>query len=129
MKTLAAIALTMVAVTVVAEPLQPDIALPSPSTSGGKPLRDALNARQSTRAYNPDPLPPQVLSDLLTIKDTFEVRARHVDQGARDRVLAVLTGSGAEVVEAGSAHASLEDLFRQVVRGEPAGAAEKVDSE
>ncbi len=40
-------------------------ALPSPSLSGGMPLIAALNRRQSLREFAHDPLPEQVLSDLL----------------------------------------------------------------
>jgi SagB-type dehydrogenase family enzyme len=41
------------------------IALPPPQVSGGMPLMAALAARRSQREFAPDPLPPQVLSDLL----------------------------------------------------------------
>ena len=37
----------------------------SPSLSGGMPLMSALSSRQSLREFAPDPLPEQVLSDLL----------------------------------------------------------------
>lgn len=43
----------------------PVIALPPPHKTGGKPLMEALAARQSTRAYANRTLPAQVLSDLL----------------------------------------------------------------
>lgn len=39
--------------------------LPPPQTHGGKPLMEALQVRQSTRAYIDRPLPPEVLSSLL----------------------------------------------------------------
>jgi nitroreductase len=39
--------------------------LPAPRTHGGKPLMQALQERRSTREFSPQPLPPQVLSDLL----------------------------------------------------------------
>jgi nitroreductase len=39
--------------------------LPPPRSEGGKPLIDALRLRRSIREYSPQPLPPQVLSDLL----------------------------------------------------------------
>jgi len=39
--------------------------LPPPQTEGGKPLMQALKARHSTRDYSDQPLPPQVLSNLL----------------------------------------------------------------
>jgi Nitroreductase family len=44
--------------------LQP-IALPKPETDGGLPVLAALKARKTTRAIGPEPLPPQVLSNLL----------------------------------------------------------------
>ncbi len=43
------------------EPVQ----LPPPRSQGGKPLIEALRLRRSIREYSPQPLPPQVLSDLL----------------------------------------------------------------
>lgn len=42
-----------------------DIALPAPSKSGGKPLMDALNERQSGRSFADSDLSLQQLSDLL----------------------------------------------------------------
>jgi nitroreductase len=44
---------------------QTAIALPPPQASGGKPLLQALAERHSTRSFAPQPLPPQVLADLL----------------------------------------------------------------
>lgn len=44
---------------------QEAIALPPPTRSGGQPLLDVLNARRSHRDFRPDPLPLQMLSDLL----------------------------------------------------------------
>jgi nitroreductase len=41
------------------------IKLPAPQMSGGKPLMEALKARQSAREFSPDKLAPQVLSNLL----------------------------------------------------------------
>ena len=41
------------------------IRLPAPQTDGGKPLMQALKARATGRAFAPDPLPPQTLSNLL----------------------------------------------------------------
>jgi len=40
-------------------------ALPAPQTDGGKPLMQALKARRSLRSYSSQPLPAQVLSNLL----------------------------------------------------------------
>ena len=42
-----------------------DIALPAPRMAGGKPLLQALKERQTTRAFSPQKLPPQLLADLL----------------------------------------------------------------
>jgi nitroreductase len=44
---------------------QDEFALPAPQTTGGKPLMQALQARRTVRDYRPDPLPPQILSNLL----------------------------------------------------------------
>jgi len=41
------------------------IKLPSPVTTGGKPLMEVLKARQSAREFAADKLSPQVLSNLL----------------------------------------------------------------
>ena len=42
-----------------------DITLPAPAKSGGKPLMDALNERQSSRSFSDKDLSLQQLSDLL----------------------------------------------------------------
>lgn len=42
-----------------------DITLPAPQTNGGKPLMQALAARQSARQYSDRALAPQTLSNLL----------------------------------------------------------------
>ena len=44
---------------------QRPIALPPPVTDGGTPLLQALRERHSTREFAAQPLPPQVLSNLL----------------------------------------------------------------
>jgi nitroreductase len=41
------------------------VSLPAPQTDGGKPLMQALKLRATARAFAPDPLPPQTLSNLL----------------------------------------------------------------
>lgn len=41
------------------------VALPPPATTGGMPLLSALARRHSSREFAPDPLPLQVLADLL----------------------------------------------------------------
>jgi nitroreductase len=45
--------------------LAQDISLPAPDRSGGKPLMQALNERQSIRTFTKDNLTQQQLSDLL----------------------------------------------------------------
>ena len=42
-------------------------ALRAPQMDGGRPLMQAVNARRSSRDFRPDPLPPQVLSNLLWV--------------------------------------------------------------
>jgi hypothetical protein len=42
-----------------------ELALPAPQTSGGLPLMQALQRRQSQREFRPEALAPQQLSDLL----------------------------------------------------------------
>ena len=42
-----------------------DIVLPVPRTEGGMPLMQALKLRHSDRSYSPEPLPVQVVADLL----------------------------------------------------------------
>ena len=42
-----------------------DIVLPAPDRTGGKPLMQALNERQTTRSFTKDSLSMQQLSDLL----------------------------------------------------------------
>jgi len=41
------------------------ILLPAPQTDGGKPLMQALSLRATSRAFAPDPIPAQTLSNLL----------------------------------------------------------------
>lgn len=47
-----------------AQELSP-VSLPAPQTDGGKPLMQALKLRATSRAFAPDPLPPQTLANLL----------------------------------------------------------------
>lgn len=46
-------------------PVLPDLSLPAPRIEGGKPLMQTLKNRQSSRAFSPEKLSPQILSDLL----------------------------------------------------------------
>ncbi len=41
------------------------VVLPAPRSQGGKPLIETLRLRRTIREYSEQPLPPQVLSDLL----------------------------------------------------------------
>jgi nitroreductase len=50
--------------TAAAQDLKP-LPLVAPQTDGGKPLMQALKARATARAFAPDPLPDQVVSNLL----------------------------------------------------------------
>jgi nitroreductase len=56
--------LLLVAVCLPAQELK-SIPLPKPQTEGGMPLMQALSQRKSGRAFSPEKLPPQVLSNLL----------------------------------------------------------------
>ena len=62
--TTAAFVILALAVAGAAQELAP-VALPPPQTDGGKPLMQALKLRSTARAFAPDPLPPQTLSNLL----------------------------------------------------------------
>ena len=46
-----------------AEPLDP-VALPKPQTDGGRPFMQTLKNRSTSRAFSPDKLSPQMLSNL-----------------------------------------------------------------
>jgi nitroreductase len=54
----------LVASGVLAEGLSP-VPLPAPQIGGGLPLMQALQRRATSRAFAPDPLPPQTLANLL----------------------------------------------------------------
>jgi len=57
-------AVVLCAASLFAQELKP-VPLPSPETQGGRPLMQVLKERRSTRAFSPEKLPPQVLSNLL----------------------------------------------------------------
>ena len=54
----------VVSIAIQAQDLKP-IQLPAPQMDGGRPLMQVLKDRNSQREFAPDPLPPQVLSNLL----------------------------------------------------------------
>jgi SagB-type dehydrogenase family enzyme len=57
-------ALILCAARLFAQELKP-VPLPSPQTQIGRPLMQVLKERRSTRTFNPEKLPAQVLSNLL----------------------------------------------------------------
>jgi len=61
---IAQLVVALMAGVVTAQELAP-IQLPVPQTGGGKPLMQALALRATARAFAPDLLPPQTLSNLL----------------------------------------------------------------
>ena len=61
---LSLVALLWALPTLSAQELKP-IQLPKPQITGGMPLMQALAHRQTTRAFQDKPLPPQTLSNLL----------------------------------------------------------------
>lgn len=62
---IAAKALLLAALLVIAEVAGQEMVLPPVQTDGGKPLMQALKDRRSTRSFAEQPLPTQVLSNLL----------------------------------------------------------------
>ncbi len=60
-----AVALAALVSTLVAAQELAPVRLPSPQKDGGKPLMQALALRATSRAFAPDPLPAQTLSNLL----------------------------------------------------------------
>ncbi len=58
-------ALLLIPVALVTAQETKPVALPTPQTTGGKPLMQALNERQSTREFSPQKLPPPELSNLV----------------------------------------------------------------
>ena len=62
-----------------------DIALPAPQTTGGKPLMQALAARQSAREFADRELPPQTLSNLLWAAYGFNRPGKRTAPSARNQ--------------------------------------------
>ena len=62
--------LLLLAIPCAAQDLKP-IQLPKPVMDGGKPLMQALKERHSSRAFSPEKIPLQVLSNLLWAADGF----------------------------------------------------------
>jgi len=62
-----------------------DIDLPSPNKTGGKPLMDALNDRQSNREFSDKELSVQTLSDLVWAAWGFNREAKRTAPSSQDR--------------------------------------------
>ncbi len=62
-----------------------DITLPAPQTDGGKPLMQALAARQSSRQFAARALPPQTLSNLLWAAYGFNRPDKRTAPSARNQ--------------------------------------------
>jgi len=62
-----------------------DIQLPSPNRTGGKPLMDALNERQSNRDFSDKELCIQTLSDLLWAANGFNRETKRTAPSSQDR--------------------------------------------
>ena len=62
-----------------------DIQLPSPNKTGGKPLMDALNERQSNRDFSDKELSMQTLSDLLWAANGFNRETKRTAPSSQDR--------------------------------------------
>ncbi len=62
-----------------------DIKLPAPRTNGGLPLMQALNKRQSSRAFSPKELEKQLLSDLLWAANGFNRNDKRTAPTASNR--------------------------------------------
>ena len=62
-----------------------DIKLPSPNRTGGKPLMNALNERQSNRDFSDKELSIQTLSDLLWAANGFNRETKRTAPSSQDR--------------------------------------------
>ncbi len=62
-----------------------DIQLPSPQKTGGKPLMETLNSRQSSREYSNKNLPQQILSNLLWAAYGFNRADKRVVPSANNK--------------------------------------------
>jgi SagB-type dehydrogenase family enzyme len=94
------------------------VKLPAPQITGGKPLMEALAARQSTREFASRPLPAQVLSDLLWAaagvnRPASGKRTAPSARDWREIGIYVTTADGAYVYDA-NAHALRRVLTRDV---------------
>ena len=80
-----------------------DIVLPTPVKTGGKPLMDALNDRQSSRDFSDKELDQQILSDLLWAAYGFNREDKRTAPSANNKqefTIYVLLKSGIYVYDA-----------------------------
>ncbi|MEA5128284.1 MAG: SagB/ThcOx family dehydrogenase [Proteiniphilum sp.] len=92
-----------------------DIKLPAPDRTGGKPLMQALNERQSIRSYQDRELTPQQLSDLLWAANGFNRDDKRTAPTANNRQeleLYVTTMSGVYFYDARN------HLLKEVKKGD-----------
>ena len=91
-----------------------DIALPAPTKTGGKPLQDALVARQSLRAFSDQELTAQQLSDLLwSANGVSRDNGKRTAPSARDKReidIYALTKDGAYLYEPGAETSTLKQV-------------------
>jgi len=88
-----------------------DIQLPSPHRTGGKPLMDALNERQSNRNFSDKELTNQTLSDLLWAAFGFNRETKRTAPSSQDRQeidLYVFLKTGAYLYDAKNQHLILK---------------------
>lgn len=92
-----------------------DVKLPAPDRTGGKPLMQALNERQSIRSYQDKPLTVQQLSDLLWAANGFNRDDKRTAPTANNRQeleLYVVTKEGAYFYDAG------DHLLKEIKKGD-----------
>lgn len=98
-KHLAALGLMLLSLSTFAQ----DIKLPNPKTTGGKPFKDALMARQSSRSFLDKDLDQQTLSDLLWSAYGFNRADKRVAPSAKNSqeiTLYVVLKSGVYIYDA-----------------------------
>ncbi|MDR0864769.1 MAG: SagB/ThcOx family dehydrogenase [Candidatus Symbiothrix sp.] len=92
-----------------------DIALPAPQRTGGKPLMEALNERQTTREFSDRELDEQTLSDLLWAAYGFNRDDKRTAPSANDHQefsIYVVLKSGVYVYDA------KQNILVQKVKGD-----------
>ncbi|MDU1890756.1 MAG: SagB/ThcOx family dehydrogenase [Dysgonomonas sp.] len=100
-----------------------DIQLPTPTKTGGKPLMEALNERQSHRSFEKKDLPAQTLSDLLWAANGFnrdDKRTVPTSQNRQEMDVYVVFSSGIYLYDAKAHKLTLKEKgdFRQAL-GQP----------